>query len=254
MANVIAMTGKPSINASNDPELRNWNTGDTLVTPDGNVIMVGTPSSAELAIPDGDATPDISGGENFKTVNTVLTTITNFINGVAGTRIRVRITDTNTIISGTLTKTGRTIVCLVGDVFEWVYDGASWIQVGGNVGMGAYIRYQTPIDVTAGTWIGNTVIVYTTIPMASWLPRLGVDMVHVSCKVNASAGTPTLLARAVGDTDNTLARVVANYTTGFFGGEDFFVKLNDAGNFEARWWTAFTPAGWNNLYLEGITL
>lgn len=252
MSNIMVMTGTPRINGSGVPACESWYTGDTLITPSGDPINVGGVSSAELTIPDTDATPDVSLGENYRTANTILTTITTFINGVAGQRVRVRVTDIFTVIDAALTKTGMIIPCLVGDILEWVYDGVNWIQIGGNVGMGQYVRVEPPVDATA-SWIGPAQIVYIIVPMAPFV-RLGASMVHVSVKVNASAGDSTILARAVGDTDNTLDRCVANYGTTFFGYDDFFVTLDNNADWEARFWTAFTIWTSNKLFLEGYRI
>lgn len=53
---------------------------------------------------DQDATPDVSGGNSFKTANTVATTITDFMNGYEGQRIIVVFRDSDTTMDFTGTN------------------------------------------------------------------------------------------------------------------------------------------------------
>lgn len=57
--------------------------------------------SSWQAIADQDATPSVAGGKNFKTNNTVSTTITNFDDGEIGQEIVVHFQDVNTTVDFT---------------------------------------------------------------------------------------------------------------------------------------------------------
>jgi len=52
MANKTALVGTNRVNSSGDPAVQNWNTGDTLTDPDGNVIQTGANAPSP-----SDATP-----------------------------------------------------------------------------------------------------------------------------------------------------------------------------------------------------
>lgn len=78
---------------------------------------------------DQDATPDVSQGRNFKTANTVATTITDFDNGVEGQTICIVTGDANT----TFDFTGTNLKGITSDwtapterKFYFTYDGTYW--------------------------------------------------------------------------------------------------------------------------------
>lgn len=85
------------------------------------------------------ATPSVLNCEAFETANTSLTTITGFTGGRKGQRISIFVNDAFSVIDGSMTKTGMTIPLLVNDILEFRYNGVSWIQVGGTVGMGRWV-------------------------------------------------------------------------------------------------------------------
>lgn len=155
MANQKVLIGDQKINGFGTQGHLGWFTGDTLVNPDGIPIMI-APGIAEGTFADGDTTPDVSAATDWKTANTGSTTITALDGGFAGHRVNLRIGDSNTIVSGALTKSGRTIICQVGDFFEWFHDGASWHQRGGNAGLG---RPELITPATVTDWPAANVLV-----------------------------------------------------------------------------------------------
>ena len=106
----------------------------------------------EIELGVNDATPSVSGRSSFKTANTATTTITDFDDGSAGQKIAVRIDDVFTVIDGGLTKTGMTIPLIVGDLLEFYYDGTTWRQSGGTVGMGQFVKILSGVT----DWMPST--------------------------------------------------------------------------------------------------
>lgn len=177
MANKIVLVGDQKINGTGTQGHQGWFTGDTLINPDGVPIMI-APGIAEGTFADGDTTPDVSAATDWLTANTGATTITALDGGVAGHRVRLRIGDVNTIISGALTKTGNAIVCQVGDSFEWFYDGASWHQCGGNVGMGGTYVFVNGAAIVG--WIDPTITVATQVDLSLTGVRKGACIAHLN--------------------------------------------------------------------------
>ena len=87
-----------------------------------------------ITFADGDTSPDVLGGNVFKTANTVATSITTFDSEIAGHNITIIIGDTNTtfvhgagvmLLSGTINWTPAP-----GDTITLVSDGTVWYEVG----------------------------------------------------------------------------------------------------------------------------
>jgi hypothetical protein len=108
-------------------------------------------------------TPSISGAASVKTANTTATTITGLVGGVEGQRISIYINDAFTTIAGTMTKTGMTIPLIVGDVLEFYYNGTSWKQIAGTVGMGQWVPlFNESLGVLAYQYPLNTSVSLTS--------------------------------------------------------------------------------------------
>lgn len=76
----------------------------------------------------GDATPSVATGRNFKTANTSATTITDFDDGEDGQEILVRVNDANTTFdfsaSSLVGNSGQDYAAADGDMLFAVYDAA----------------------------------------------------------------------------------------------------------------------------------
>lgn len=98
---------------------------------DGYARMMGPfIGSPFMTFSNGDTTPDVSDGNNFKTANTSATTITDFINGTAGQEIIVIFTDANTMVSdaGNLKLSGS-FTSAVNSTLKLIYDGTNWQEL-----------------------------------------------------------------------------------------------------------------------------
>jgi len=83
------------------------------------------------------ATPDVSGGNVFKTNNVAPTTITNFLNGVDSQVITINCGETNTTIQNNaniVTSGAADIPCTVNKAQDFTYDAAQakWVQKSGG--------------------------------------------------------------------------------------------------------------------------
>jgi hypothetical protein len=99
----------------------------------GDFIIKGVSSQKFVTFADGDTTPTVAGGNNFKTANTGATTITTFDNGVEGQIIHVCINDNNTDFTN-----GASLILYRGtswtasatnDVISFIHDGTTWREL-----------------------------------------------------------------------------------------------------------------------------
>lgn len=83
---------------------------------------------------DGDTTPSVLNGQNFKTANTGATTITTFDEGREGQRILIVFTDANTTVSeASNIRLSAAFTSTADDTMELVYDGSVWFELGRSV-------------------------------------------------------------------------------------------------------------------------
>lgn len=161
---------------------------EALVDETGHLITLysgGVALTGEITLPINDTTPSVSGARNFKTGNTSVTTILPD-GATTGQRISIRITDTSTILSSAMTKMGMTIPCIIGDIWEGMWDGSNWKQTGGNVGMGVYVPVDPPEIIYS--WIVATQTVFTDVSISGWGCRKGAVAALIGFNSMCSAG------------------------------------------------------------------
>ncbi len=95
-----------------------------------DVVIFPNVKSAFVTFTDGDATPSVQAGENFKTANTTATTVTDLDDGYDGQEVTVVIGDANTTIDFTGTNlkgnAGADWSPTTNDSMTCVYDNSSW--------------------------------------------------------------------------------------------------------------------------------
>ena len=237
-APTYAEEGVPWLDSSNDK----------LGVHDGS-NWLSVPIGKALAFADGDTTPTVVRGERFKTANTSSTTITGFDDAQAGQIITLICLDANTTIASGLTKTGMTIPLISGDVLTWVYDGTSWQQIGGSVGMGRFV----PVDPTdaIGDWIASSVTSYTDVDVSDDGVRKGAVAVSLQISLYSTSGLSYVAVRPNGSSDTSNGCYLnAIRALGLFYPCFCEVGLDDNGKFEAKFTASWTAAG-NNAFVRG---
>jgi len=252
MSNVKVLTGTGQINMAGFPAHENWQTGDTLVTP-GNVAIMVAPGIAEAGFGDGDATPDVSGGTDFYTQNSAPTTITSLVGGTAGHRVRLRIADANTTISGTLTLSGRTIApCVAGEELEWIHDGVTWHQIGGSVGMGSRPVIVDPVDSIADWVLSSTIAWGPVTDLSDDSVRKGASMVKIRAMISSTTVVSALACRPNGSADaGNGVFVGAMEAINVLDIFEFSCGVDDGARLQLRYNVAFTAGtnlGWVAAY------
>lgn len=98
---------------------------------DGYARMTGPfIGGAFITFPVGDTTPSVVDGNNFKTANTSVTTITGFDNGTAGQEITIIFTDANTSVSdsGSIKLSGS-FSSTANATLKLIFDGTNWFEL-----------------------------------------------------------------------------------------------------------------------------
>lgn len=214
-----------------------------------NATVGSVPSFEELG--SGDTTPSVASKADSYETN-ANGTITTFDNGVAGQVVNLVATDASTTIDAGLTLTGKTIPLAIGDTLSWRYDGSSWLQVGGSVGMGTTFVTLDPVVSVASGWIAssnnNT---YTDVDVSAYL-REGADRAEIMFYAVPSSGVVQLLGvRPNGSSDALGKYVSAANAQGDPVVEIFEIALDDDAVFEAKFgapWLATTNAGYVTGY------
>jgi hypothetical protein len=214
----------------------------------GSVGMPVVDSVVTLAV--NDATPTVSGVSSAKTANTSSTTITDFDDGAEGQMLTLLCADANTTIDGGLTATGMTIPLVAGDTLTWVYDGSSWQQIAGSVGMGRFV----PITADeVGDWIASTVTTATDVDVSDDGVRAGAVAVLLHVYLLDNSGVcQTLYMRKNGSSETGFG-VITN-GAGLSAERKYYettVKLDDDAVFEAWFnssWSTTQNQAWVNGY------
>lgn len=202
----------------------------------------------DTAIADGETTINAGTGVTFSTANTTPTTIDTINNGALGLHVRLVVTDANTTIDGGLTRTGMTIPLVVGDTLEWTYNGTSWMQTGGNVGMGVFVPVVERDQI--GDWIAPDVTAYADVDVSDDGVRKGACSVAVNWYGYKNAGVVySLGVRRNGDTNGFTAQ-----STGPSGVErtaNFIIALDGNAKFEAQFGASWATGTTNVAYVLG---
>lgn len=197
------------------------------------------------------ATASVDGLESAKTANTTATTYAGgFTNPKAGQTLKLIINDTFTTLSSGITKTGRELPCEVGDVWIGYYDGSSWKQIGGTVGMGNVFVAIDPPD-AVGDWIAPSTTTFTDVDLSDDGVRKGADRALLSCFINPSVNTPIVQTRRNGSSATGNATFAQGSDPSTSTSARFEVNLDDDAVFEARFsstWTATT----NECFCRGF--
>jgi hypothetical protein len=187
------------------------------------------------AFTDQDATPSVSGAVSFSTANTVMTTYTDFDDGVQGQWLMLLCTDVYTTIDGGLTKTGMTIPLIAGDTLWWIYDGSAWRQVAGSVGMGRFVPLSDAASISS--WIAVTQTSPTGIDLGASgddLIREGANAVVIKTIYGAVNTPAAVYSRPNGSSDTGLG-AYKHYMPvgGAQNSQEYTVGLDSDGIFEA---------------------
>jgi len=186
----------------------------------------------EVAFASNATTPDVSGGIRFATNNSVPVTITNFVGSPqAGWRFTMRAADANTTVSGSLTGSGRAIPMLSGEYMVFQYDGSSWSQVGGNVGMGTrYVHVDPAVNIVS--WIANGQTAFTDVGTSLYGVRKGAQRVHIAIHADTVTLAATVQCRIKGSADTGNDTSVLYIATP--ADIRTFVRVDDDAIFQAR--------------------
>jgi hypothetical protein len=229
------------------PIHQRWVQGGKLLHPNGIELATvnDIPGASEVTFASGDTTPSVGGGTAFRTNNSIATEITTFDDGVTGQVISLRIADVNTTINGALTRTGRKIPCIVGDTFQWMYNGSAWLQMAGSAGMGRYVPVAPPDTVT--DWISSSTTSPTNVDLSDDGVRKGA--VGAKCIVELRSSVGTAACRC-GETGSAFYETVCVCTVGEQQYQTFIVKLDNDATFDARFAVSWTSST-NNLRVGG---
>ena len=211
-------------------------------------LEVNTSSVDEKTLAVNDTTPSVAGGGNFKTANTSATTI--LPDGAsAGDRISIRIADEYTTLNSAMTRTGRIIPCLEGDTWEGTTDGTSWMQTGGNIGMGRYVPLAAP-DVV-GDWPAPSTS-YQDVDVSDDGVRKGAVSVKLTIIADSTSLTSDIRLRINGSSvdDNSVFVMRVNTDR---KGQFKTVALDDNCKFEVKS-TAVWAVVSNEAYVWGYSI